>query len=262
MIGDETEDGGEVVAAAPPQDFQNPEVAEVLQRLRSGVRQRQAEAATVALGIGGIDGIGGLDGGAGGGAGPGGLAQSLLAVKSHEYVQEPAAFSHRPRLGKLIVVSRKGVFHLFLKWFLRPVMQQQNAFNQAAGRLLQELAEARERTAREARLLAARVALLESRLERAAGAAGAAGAAAPQPREAMEPPEPAAQAGRPELPQPAGLPELPQPAGLSKLPQTAGLPELPQTAGLSELPQPAGTAESPRSAERPRPSGPPGGPGA
>jgi hypothetical protein len=129
----------------------DPRVAEVLQSLRSGVRQRQAEAAT----------MGGLPGGAR--AAGGGLAASLLAVRSHEYVQEPVAFSHRARFGKLIVFARKAFFHLFLKWFQRPLLAQQNAFNQAAAQLLQELAEAAERTARETRLLAARLTDLEAR---------------------------------------------------------------------------------------------------
>jgi hypothetical protein len=129
-------------------DSADPRVAEVLQSLRSGVRQRQAEAATM--------------GGRGGAGAEGGLAASLLAVRSHEYVQEPIAFSHRARFGKLIVVVRKAFFHLFLKWFHRPLLAQQNAFNQAAGKLLQELAEAEERTARETRLLAARLTDLEA----------------------------------------------------------------------------------------------------
>jgi hypothetical protein len=128
----------------------DPRVAEVLQSLRSGVRQRQAEAAT----------MGGAPGGA---RADGGLAAGLLAVRSHEYVQEPVAFSHRARFGKLIVFARKAFFHLFLKWFHRPLLAQQNAFNQSAGQLLQELAEAVERLARETRLQAARLADLEAR---------------------------------------------------------------------------------------------------
>jgi hypothetical protein len=157
----------------------DPRVAEVLQQLRSGVRLRQAEAA-VAAGLGG-DLAGAVDapGGAGGTGGTGtGFAQGLLAVRTAEYVQEPIAFSHRLRFGQLIVASRKAFFHLFLKWLIRPLLAQQNAFNQAAGRLLQELAEANQRTAREVRLLAARVAELEART--AASAAAAAQAAAPQ----------------------------------------------------------------------------------
>ena len=155
----------------------DPRAAEVLQQLRSGVRQRQAEAATV----GGLPGL----------AGPGGasgLAPGLLAVKSSEYVQEPVPFSHRPRLGRLIVASRKAFFHLWLKWFLRPLLAQQNAFNQAAGRLLQQLAEAHERSARETRLLAARVTELEARAT-AAAAVPPASAAASSPVPGDDAPE-------------------------------------------------------------------------
>jgi hypothetical protein len=126
----------------------DPRVEEVMQQLRSGVRQRQAEAAT----------MGGMPGGH-----AGAFAQALLAIRGTEYVEEPVPFSHRPRYGKLIVRTRKAFFSFFLKWFVRPVMAQQNAFNQAAGRMLQELAEAEERTAREVRLLAARLAELETR---------------------------------------------------------------------------------------------------
>lgn len=133
-------------APVPPLD---PQVAEVLQALRSGVRQRHAEAVT----MGGLSG--GADAAAGGGIG--GISAALLAVRSHEYVQEPVPFSHRARAGRLVVWVRKAFFHLFLKWLVRPLVEQQNAFNQAAARLLQELAEAEERTARETRLLAARL---------------------------------------------------------------------------------------------------------
>jgi hypothetical protein len=170
--------GDGVKAAAPAPDAPgapDPRVAEVLQRLRSGVRQRQAEAATV----------GGLAGTLGGSGSAAGLSQGLLAVKSHEYVQEPVPFSHRRRLGRLVVAGRRAFFQLFLKWFVRPVLAEQNAFNQAAGRMLQELAEAHERTAREARLLAGRLAQLEARADALAAAAAVAApgtpGAAPEP---------------------------------------------------------------------------------
>ncbi|HVT18527.1 MAG TPA: hypothetical protein VHQ90_20405 [Thermoanaerobaculia bacterium] len=135
-------------AALPtPEDLR---VAEALQRLRSGVRQRRAEAATVAGGTGEV-------------------GHALLAVKSSEYVREPVALSHRPRFGRFIVFARKAFFHLFLKWCLRPLLEQQNAYNAAATRLLQELAEAQERTARELRKLAARLDELEAERERRDG---------------------------------------------------------------------------------------------
>ena len=130
----------------PESSPDDPRVAEVLQKVRSGVRQRRAEATTLA-------------------AGAEEARNGLLALKSREYVQEPAAFSHRPRWGKLIVFARKAFFHLFLKWFLRPVIEQQNGFNQAAARLIEDLAEAQEGTARELRQLAARLEALERRFE-------------------------------------------------------------------------------------------------
>jgi hypothetical protein len=124
-----------------------PRVAEVLQKVRSGVRQRRAEATTLA-------------------AGAEEARSGLLALKNQEYVREPVPFSHRARLGRLIVLSRKAVFHLFLKWFIRPVLEQQNGFNQTASRLIEDLVESRERMGRELRELSARVGALEERLER------------------------------------------------------------------------------------------------
>ena len=127
---------------SPPDDLR---VAEVLQQVRSGVRQRQAEAATLAAGAEEVRG-------------------GLLELKQREYVREPVAFSHRARLGRLIVLSRKAFFKLFLKWFVRPVIEQQNAFNQTAARLIEDLAESQERTARELRQVSARLEALEQRL--------------------------------------------------------------------------------------------------
>lgn len=123
-----------------------PRVAEVLQQVRSGVRQRRAEVTTLA-------------------AGAEETRNGLLALKSREYVQEPVALSHRPRLGRLIVFARKAFFHLFLKWFMRPVLEQQNGFNQAAARLIEDLVESEERSARELRRLEARLDALERRLD-------------------------------------------------------------------------------------------------
>jgi hypothetical protein len=126
----------------PPDDLR---VAEVLQQVRSGVRQRRAEATTLA-------------------AGAEETRNGLLELKQREYVREPVPFSHRASFGKLIVLSRKAFFKLFLKWFARPVIEQQNAFNQAAARLIEDLVESQERTSQELRRLGARVEALEQRL--------------------------------------------------------------------------------------------------
>lgn len=131
---------------ATPSSPEDLRVAEVLQKVRSGVRQRRAESTTLA-------------------AGGEETRNGLLALKQREYVQEPVAFSHRPGLGKVIVLARKAFYKLFLKWFMRPVLEQQNGFNQAAARLIEDLVESQERTAREVRQLAARVEALERRLD-------------------------------------------------------------------------------------------------
>jgi len=134
--------------APPPEDLR---VAEVLQKVRAGVRQRRAESTTM--------------------AGEGDETRNgLLALKQREYVQEPVPFSHRPGLGRFIVLARKAVYKLFLKWFTRPLLEQQNGFNQAAARLIEEMVESQERAAREIRQLSARVEELERRLEEKDGA--------------------------------------------------------------------------------------------
>ena len=117
-------------------------VEQVLQQVRSGVRQRRAESTTLA-------------------AGAEETRNGLLALKSREYVQEPVAFSHRARWGKLIVFVRKAFYKVFLQWLTRPVLEQQNGFNQAAARMIEDLVEAQERNARELRQLSARLEALE-----------------------------------------------------------------------------------------------------
>lgn len=119
-------------------------VDEVLQQLRAGVRQRQAELATM-------------------GAGTDEARFKLVELTSKEYIQEPIALSPRPVFGKWIVFSRKAFFHLFLKWFMRPVLEQQNAFNQTAGRLIQDLVQGQEKLSRQLREMDARLTALERR---------------------------------------------------------------------------------------------------
>ena len=61
------------------------------------------------------------------------------------------------------MLSRKAAFHLFLKWFTRPVMEQQNAYNQTVSRLLQDLMQSHETLAQRVRELEARLAEVEKR---------------------------------------------------------------------------------------------------
>jgi hypothetical protein len=125
-----------------PSSSPEPRVEDVLQKVRAGVRQRRAEAAT--LGVGAEE-----------------ARNGLLELKQREYVQEPVPLSHRASLGRLIVLTRKAFFKIFLKWFARPVIEQQNAYNQTASRLIEDLIESRERMAKEIRQLSARLEKLE-----------------------------------------------------------------------------------------------------
>jgi hypothetical protein len=129
------------------------DVAVILERLRAGVRQRRAESVTL-------------------GEGSESTRNGLLALRAREYVQEPIVVSHRARFGRAIVFVRKAFFHLFLKPFFRPLLEQQNAFNETASRLIQELAEGAERQAKEIRELRARLAELDPPREAVAPAGG------------------------------------------------------------------------------------------
>ncbi len=120
---------------------QDPRVAEVLQRLRSGVRQRQAEVATI--------------------SGSDQARHKLAELTAREYVQEPIAVSPRPVFGRWIVLARKVIYHVVLKWFTRPVMEQQNAFNATVSRLMQDHVQSHEALVQRVRELEARLAKLE-----------------------------------------------------------------------------------------------------
>ncbi len=122
-----------------------PRVDEVLQQLRAGVRQRQAELATA-------------------GAGTDEARSKLVELTSKEHIHEPVPLSPRPVLGKWFVFARKAFFHAFLKWYMRPILQQQNDFNQTAGRLIQELIQGQERLARQLREMDVRLTALERRV--------------------------------------------------------------------------------------------------
>jgi hypothetical protein len=119
-------------------------VAAAIERVRAGVMQRRAESAT----------LGELGGGAQG---------LLLELRAAEHLREPQPVSPRPLVGSLMVFIRKAFFHLFLKWWSRPVLEQQNRFNRASAELLRELIEAAERRERRLRDVESRLQALERR---------------------------------------------------------------------------------------------------
>lgn len=118
------------VASEPPRGPDPARLAATIAGLRAAVRQRQGESATIRTGADELHGL-------------------LLELQRHEFVQEPQPVSPRPVVGRLLVFVRKAVYHLFVKWHARAVLQQQNSFNQSASRLLIEIAARQKRAAEE-----------------------------------------------------------------------------------------------------------------
>lgn len=96
---------------------------ELVERLRAGVRQRQAERST---------------------AGDSGSAARLAELFRHQTLSERSPRSHRKVLGPLVVAARTVVRKLFLGWYVGPVIQQQSLYNHAASRAIQDLTEEME----------------------------------------------------------------------------------------------------------------------
>jgi hypothetical protein len=125
-------------------DPERERLAATLDGLRAAVRQRQGEAATVKAGADELHGL-------------------LLELRRSEFVEEPVPVSPRPLFGFLLVFLRKAAYHLFFKWHARAVLAQQNGFNQAASRLITELADRQRRAEEENERLRRRLGELEPR---------------------------------------------------------------------------------------------------
>lgn len=130
----------ETEAPEPAPDGERQQVAEALERVRAGVRQRQSELAT--LGTGGEE-----------------AKLRLAELRAREYLEEPLCVSPRPVVGRFLVLARKAFLKLFGRWYSQPLLRQQNEFNRAASQAVQDLMAQQER-------LAAEVARLGRRLER------------------------------------------------------------------------------------------------
>ncbi|HEX5760556.1 MAG TPA: hypothetical protein VF121_15325 [Thermoanaerobaculia bacterium] len=124
------------------------QVADLLERVRAGVRQRQSELATLS---------GGEE-----------TKLRLLELETLEYVEEPLAVSPRPVVGRALVFLKKAAFHLFFKWYVRPVRERQNRFNQVASQLLHEQAGNQARLAETLAAALRQLAELERQVEAAA----------------------------------------------------------------------------------------------
>ena len=137
-------------------------VEETLEQIKAAVRQRQAELATCA---------------------PAGEEAELRVadLRAREYVQEPLCVSPRPIFGSLIVLARKLAYHLFFKWHVRGTLAQQNGFNQAASRLVQDLVSAQRELHSEVQRLRQRVAALEPHDSRRSDGSDSSDSSAEQP---------------------------------------------------------------------------------
>lgn len=95
-------------------------VDDLVDRLRAGVRQRQAERTTM---------------------GDTGSSARLAELYRHQTLSERSPRSHRKLLGPMVVAARTVVRKLFLGWYVGPVIQEQSLYNHAATRAIQGLAE-------------------------------------------------------------------------------------------------------------------------
>lgn len=121
-------------------------LATILDGVRAGVRQRQSELATFE-------------------EAREETRLALAELRAREVLEEPLCVSPRPVVGRLLVFARKAFFHLFGKWYARPLIEQQNRYHRAAGRLHEGLAADQERLAADHKRLAAALERLERRLD-------------------------------------------------------------------------------------------------
>lgn len=129
--------------AEPDDPAEREQVAQMLDAVRSAVRQRQAELATAA-------------------EESDELRLRLADLQSSEFLQEPVSVSPRPIIGPVLVWVRKVFFHLFMKWYLRPLVMQLNSFQGSVAALIRDLVDANRGLGEENRKLRRRVEALEA----------------------------------------------------------------------------------------------------
>lgn len=121
-------DEEETIESSPEEDRRR--VEEALRRVESAVRQRHAQLATRSVEREAVQ-------------------AQLFELRESELLREATTTSPRPVIGPLLVWARKVVYHLFVKWQLRPLLQQQSRFNRAAADLLEQSLETQERLVEE-----------------------------------------------------------------------------------------------------------------
>ncbi len=111
--------------SATPDSQEEIQVAEVMEQIRAGIRQRQAELAT-------------LGGRRLGGEGER-LRQRLSDLRTMGHVRERPFVSTKPVIGRLIVFVREMWNSVAAKWYVRPMLSQQNIFNQTIAEMIIDL---------------------------------------------------------------------------------------------------------------------------
>lgn len=121
MTGDNETTTGRHVADQLDTEGGARRVTEVLQQIRAGVRQRQAEQAAnlsaQQLSQGQNDQWSPID-------------ERIADLQARAVVAERPFVSHMPLLGPLITFVRRTWNSVSTKWFVLPMVQQQNEFNQ------------------------------------------------------------------------------------------------------------------------------------
>jgi hypothetical protein len=69
------------------------------------------------------------------------LNRRLRELWSRAHIKEQPFASDKPIIGRLIVFIREKWNSVAARWYVRPMLHQQNLFNQAATRMIQELLE-------------------------------------------------------------------------------------------------------------------------
>ena len=127
--------------------------AQVLADVREQIRRRRAR-----LG----DGAAGGDGG--GDYSLSQLRQAVDEVNDLWFVSAHLPITwHVPGVGTALAYAKKAT-RVLLRWYINPIVEQQNRFNSAVARALVEASASAERQAREWQVLDERVAALEAAL--------------------------------------------------------------------------------------------------
>lgn len=130
--------------------------AQALAELRDQIRQRSAR-------LGGR-----LDAGPGGGGGAdfsmNQVRQSVDEVNDHWFVSAHLPITWKvPGVGTVIAYAKKATRGL-LRWYINPIVEQQNRYNSAVARALVEITAYQERLTREWQVLEERVLALEAQV--------------------------------------------------------------------------------------------------